>query len=156
LRFWFRATNSFEMWWPGTDLNRRCQPFQFTQPISLFGQLLNVSRWPRFCDHSVTSADVRLKRRSQSQPCCLPATRRSRQFQAGITDNHHTTPRLLRLPRQPVAIAITSYKPARSNTRLRFILRLKLKSKLSRVFRGSSDILACHSVFYLFTMRTSK
>ena len=32
----------------------------YSQPISLFGQLLNVSRWPQFCDHSVTSADVRL------------------------------------------------------------------------------------------------
>jgi hypothetical protein len=55
------------------------------------------------------------KRRPQSQPCCLPATRRSRQsqarMQARITDDHHTTPRSLRLPRQPVAIAITSYKP---------------------------------------------
>jgi len=28
--------------------------------ISLVGQLLNLSRWPQFCDHSVTSADVRL------------------------------------------------------------------------------------------------
>jgi len=32
----------------------------YSQPISLFGQLLNVSRWPQSCDHSVTSADVRL------------------------------------------------------------------------------------------------
>jgi hypothetical protein len=28
LGFWFRAANSFKMWWPGTDLNRRRQPFQ--------------------------------------------------------------------------------------------------------------------------------
>jgi hypothetical protein len=32
----------------------------YSQPISLLGQLLNLSRWPQFCDHSVTSADVRL------------------------------------------------------------------------------------------------
>jgi len=32
----------------------------FFQPISLIGQQLNLSRWPQFCDHSVTSADVRL------------------------------------------------------------------------------------------------
>jgi len=32
----------------------------YSQPIPLFGQLLNVSRWPQFCGHSVTSADVRL------------------------------------------------------------------------------------------------
>src|SRR5882762_5985406 len=56
------------MWWPGTELNRRRQPFQgFNQPISLIGQLLNLSRWPQFCDHSVTSADVRLKASAETR-----------------------------------------------------------------------------------------
>jgi len=36
------------------ELNRRRQPFQF------FLQQLNSAEWPQFCDHSVTSADVRL------------------------------------------------------------------------------------------------
>src|SRR6266536_1226688 len=35
-------------WWPETELNRRRQPFQ------------NSTEWPQFCDHSVTSTDVRL------------------------------------------------------------------------------------------------
>jgi len=43
-------------WTPDASLFRA----GYSQPISLFGQLLNVSRWPQFCDHSVTSADVRL------------------------------------------------------------------------------------------------
>ena len=37
----------------GTELNRRRQPFQIFQQ-------LNFAEWPQFCDHSVTSADVRL------------------------------------------------------------------------------------------------
>ena len=54
-------------WWPGSELNRRRQPFQgFSQPISLIGQQLNLSRWSQFCDHPVTSADVRL---SVGQEC---------------------------------------------------------------------------------------
>jgi hypothetical protein len=48
-------------WWPGTELNRRRQPFQvFFGPKPFFDQQLNPSRWPSYCDHSVTSADVRL------------------------------------------------------------------------------------------------
>src|SRR6266478_5438535 len=50
----------FEMWWPGTELNRRRQPFQtINGPNHPFNQQLNSSRWPIYCDHSVTSADVR-------------------------------------------------------------------------------------------------
>jgi hypothetical protein len=42
-------------------LNRRRQPFQvFFEPKPFFNQQLNLSRWPIYCDHSVTSADVRL------------------------------------------------------------------------------------------------
>ena len=48
-------------WWPGTELNRRRQPFQtINEPNHPFNQQLNSSRWPIYCDHSVTSADVRL------------------------------------------------------------------------------------------------
>src|SRR5260370_6890621 len=32
----------------------------FFGPQPFFNQQLNSSRWPQFCDHSVTSADVRL------------------------------------------------------------------------------------------------
>ena len=32
----------------------------FFGPKPFFNQQLNPSRWPQFCDHSVTSADVRL------------------------------------------------------------------------------------------------
>ena len=32
----------------------------FSEPKPFFNQQLNSSRWPQFCDHSVTSADVRL------------------------------------------------------------------------------------------------
>jgi hypothetical protein len=32
----------------------------FSRPKPFFNQQLNLSRWPQFCDHSVTSADVRL------------------------------------------------------------------------------------------------
>jgi hypothetical protein len=32
----------------------------FFEPKPLFNQQLNSSRWPLYCDHSVTSADVRL------------------------------------------------------------------------------------------------
>ncbi len=32
----------------------------FFWPKPFFNQQLNSSRWPQFCDHSVTSADVRL------------------------------------------------------------------------------------------------
>jgi len=46
--------------WPGTELNRRRQPFQFFEPKPFFIQQLTPSRWPIYCDHSVTSADVRL------------------------------------------------------------------------------------------------
>src|SRR5437588_7457148 len=50
-----------EIWWPGTELNRRRQPFQtINRPNYFFNQQLNSSRWPIYCDHSVTSADVRL------------------------------------------------------------------------------------------------
>ena len=45
----------------------------YSQLISLFGQLLNVSRWPQFCDHSVTSADVRLSVGPQCHPCSDPS-----------------------------------------------------------------------------------
>lgn len=38
-------------------------PPGFLQLNPLFNQQLNSSRWPIYCDHSVTSADVRLKRR---------------------------------------------------------------------------------------------
>src|ERR1700730_1553586 len=50
------------MWWPGTELNRRRQPFQaaYYQLIPIIFQQLNFAEWPQFCDHSVTSADVRL------------------------------------------------------------------------------------------------
>ncbi len=42
-------------------MNRRRQPFQvFFGPKPFFNQQLNPSRWPSYCDHSVTSADVRL------------------------------------------------------------------------------------------------
>jgi hypothetical protein len=42
-------------------LNRRRQPFQaYYQRIPLVLQQLNFAEWPQFCDHSVTSADVRL------------------------------------------------------------------------------------------------
>jgi hypothetical protein len=55
------ATNCFEMWWPGTELNRRRQPFQaYYQLIPIIFQQLNFAEWPQFCDHSVTRADVRL------------------------------------------------------------------------------------------------
>src|SRR6266704_2040666 len=47
------------MCWPGTELNRRRQPFQ-SEPKPFSNQQLDSSRWPQFCDHSVTSADVRL------------------------------------------------------------------------------------------------
>ena len=54
---------TFRIWWPGTELNRRRQPFQvFFEPKPFFIQQLNPSRWPIYCDHSVTSADVRLTR----------------------------------------------------------------------------------------------
>ena len=46
--------------WPGMELNPRRQPFQFSWPKPFFNQQLNLSKWPQFCDHSVTSADVRL------------------------------------------------------------------------------------------------
>jgi hypothetical protein len=53
--------NLLKTWWPGTELNRRRQPFQvFFEPKPFFNQQLNSSRWPIYCDHSVTSADVRL------------------------------------------------------------------------------------------------
>ena len=32
----------------------------FSEPKPFFNQQLNPSRWPNYCDHSVTSADVRL------------------------------------------------------------------------------------------------
>ena len=32
----------------------------FFEPKPFFNQQLNSSRWPLYCDHSVTSADVRL------------------------------------------------------------------------------------------------
>jgi hypothetical protein len=41
-------------------LNPRRQPFQFSRPKPFFNQQLNLSKWPQFCDHSVTSANVRL------------------------------------------------------------------------------------------------
>jgi hypothetical protein len=48
--------------WPGPELNRRRQPFQAAlyQLITTILQQLNSAEWPTFCDHSVTSADVRL------------------------------------------------------------------------------------------------
>ena len=52
----------FVLWWPGTELNRRRQPFQAYSPsYPRFVQQLNFAEWPQFCDHSVTSADVRLR-----------------------------------------------------------------------------------------------
>jgi hypothetical protein len=53
------SPNSLKTWWPGTELNRRRQPFQF-EPKPFSNQQLNSSRWLIYCDHSVTSADVRL------------------------------------------------------------------------------------------------
>ena len=55
-----RRAKSLKTWWPGTELNRRRQPFQF-EPKPFFNQQLNSSKWPLYCDHSVTSADVRLR-----------------------------------------------------------------------------------------------
>jgi hypothetical protein len=46
---------------PGTELNRRPQPFQgCVLPAYPFVLQLNFAERPQFCDHSVTSADVRL------------------------------------------------------------------------------------------------
>src|ERR1700682_4030587 len=38
-KFWLCATKSFEMWWPGTEFNRRRQPFQtgFTTTQQVLG-----------------------------------------------------------------------------------------------------------------------
>jgi len=53
--------NCFEMCWPGTELNRRRQPFQaYYQLILIIFQQLNFAERPQFCDRSVTCADVRL------------------------------------------------------------------------------------------------
>jgi hypothetical protein len=38
----------------------RRQPFQYYRLIRLVFLQLNFAEWPQFCDHSVTSADVRL------------------------------------------------------------------------------------------------
>src|SRR5208283_5467645 len=43
-----------KIWWPGTELNRRRQPFRavFFEPKPFFIQQLNPSRWQIYCDHS--------------------------------------------------------------------------------------------------------
>src|SRR3984893_13409079 len=65
------------MWWPGTELNRRRQPFQaaYYQLIPIIFQQLNFAEWPQFCDHSVTSADVRLSVGPNLSRAACPATR---------------------------------------------------------------------------------
>src|ERR1700726_4858251 len=78
------------IWWPGRELNPRRQPFQavFFEPKPFFNQQLNSSRWPLYCDHSVTSADVRLSvgaqniqesMKEEANKRC-PANRRSRLY----------------------------------------------------------------------------
>src|SRR5439155_18934259 len=46
----------------------------YYQPIPIIFQQLNSTKWPQFCDHSVTSADVRLSVGPNSKSCRLPAT----------------------------------------------------------------------------------
>ena len=50
------------MWWPGRVLNPDASLFRavFFEPKPFPNQQLNSSRWLIYCDHSVTSADVRL------------------------------------------------------------------------------------------------
>jgi hypothetical protein len=52
---------SLKLWWPGTELNRRRQPFQACYQLISLPFFNNLTlRSGQFCDHSVTSADIRL------------------------------------------------------------------------------------------------
>jgi hypothetical protein len=50
------------IWWPGTELTPDASLFRaaYYQLIPVLLQQLNFAEWPIYCDHSVTSADVRL------------------------------------------------------------------------------------------------
>jgi hypothetical protein len=79
-------------------LNRRRQPFQYYQRIPLVLQQLNFAEGPQFCDHSVTSADVRLSVGSKAKHQRFETVLRSflprHGFLLSLCPNHESLPTL--------------------------------------------------------------
>ena len=82
---------------------RRRQPFQaaYYQLIPLVLQQLNFAEWPQFCDHSVTSADVRLASAPNRSLCCLPATADLASLKSGLVADQNRSPITSPLPVTP-------------------------------------------------------
>ena len=76
---------------PTTSLFRAA----YYQRIPLVLQQLNFAEWPQFCDHSVSSADVRLSVGPNLSPAACQRPVDLRQSQAWTGGHQHANPRLL-------------------------------------------------------------